>query len=108
MLRAASRASRQRAREGVEAGNDREGRDGREAARRSAAAGEAAGLERDDKGWQQVVSCVAKLFEPFDVTVTDVAPPDLDNIVLVPVGGRPGDLGVTDRRVGGSPRSMVA
>jgi len=59
------------------------------------------GWKGTDKGWQQVVSCVAKLFEPFDVTVTDVAPPDLDNIVLVPVGGRPGDLGVTDRRVGG-------
>ena len=59
------------------------------------------GWKGSDKGWQQVVSCVAKLFEPFDVTITDKPPADLDNIVLVAVGGRPVDLGVTDRRVGG-------
>lgn len=59
------------------------------------------GWKGSEKGWKQVVSCVAKLFEPFDVTVTDRAPADIDNVVLVAVGGRPGDLGVTDRRVGG-------
>jgi len=59
------------------------------------------GWKGTDKGWQQVVSCVAKLFEPFDVTVTDLAPPDVDNLLLVAVGGRPGDIGVIDRRVGG-------
>ncbi len=59
------------------------------------------GWKGTDKGWRQVVSCVAKLFEPFDVTITDKPPADIDNIVLVAVGGRPGDLGVTDRRVGG-------
>ena len=59
------------------------------------------GWKGSDKGWQQVVSCVAKLFDPFDVTITDKPPADMDNIVLVAVGGRPGDLGVTDRRVGG-------
>lgn len=59
------------------------------------------GWKGSEKGWKQVVSCVAKLFEPFDVTVTDQAPADLDNIVLVAVGGRPADLGVPDRRVGG-------
>ncbi len=59
------------------------------------------GWKGTEKGWQQVVSCVAKMFEPFDVTVTDTAPADRDNIVLVAVGGRPGDLGVADRRVGG-------
>ena len=59
------------------------------------------GWKGTDKGWQQVVSCVAKLFEPFNVTITDKPPVDTDNIVLVAVGGRPGDLGVSDRRVGG-------
>ena len=59
------------------------------------------GWKGTDKGWNQVVSCVAKLFAPFDVTVTDKPPADLDNIVLVAVGGRPVDLGVSDRRVGG-------
>jgi len=59
------------------------------------------GWKGTEKGWQQVVSCAAKLFEPFNVTVTDAAPPDVDNLVLVAVGGRPADLGVTDRRVGG-------
>lgn len=59
------------------------------------------GWKGTDKGWQQVMACVAKLFEPFDVQVTDQPPADVDNIVLVAVGGRPGDLGVPDRQVGG-------
>ncbi len=59
------------------------------------------GWKGSDKGWKQVVSCVAKLFEPFNVTVTDQAPADRDNMVLVAVGGRASDIGVTDRRVGG-------
>ncbi|MBA3538899.1 MAG: hypothetical protein H0T79_04665 [Deltaproteobacteria bacterium] len=59
------------------------------------------GWKGTDKAWAQVVSCVAKLYEPFDVTVTDRAPPEDQDRVLVAVGGKPGDLGVADRRVGG-------
>jgi hypothetical protein len=59
------------------------------------------GWKGSAKGWKQVVSCVAKLFAPFDVEVTDRVPADADDLVLVAVGGRPGDLGVTDKRVGG-------
>lgn len=59
------------------------------------------GWKGTDKGWKQVVSCVAKLYEPFNVAITDQPPADIHDIVLVAVGGRPADLGVTDRRVGG-------
>lgn len=59
------------------------------------------GWKGSAKGWQQVMTCVKKLFQPFDVTVTDQRPPDGQDFVLVAVGGRPGDIGVKDRRVGG-------
>ena len=59
------------------------------------------GWKGTDKAWRQVVSCVARLFEPFNVEVTDQPPADVDNIVLVAVGGRAGDLGVPDKNVGG-------
>lgn len=52
------------------------------------------------KGWGQVVTCVEKLFAPFDVVVTDQRPAG-DDFVLVAVGGRPGDVGETNKRVGG-------
>ena len=47
------------------------------------------------------MSCVASLFAPFNVTVTDRRPPDREEHVLVVVGGRPRDLGVTDGHVTG-------
>jgi hypothetical protein len=50
--------------------------------------------------WKRVTACVASLFEPFDVTVTDKRPRD-DDFVLVAVGGRPADIGFKDKRVGG-------
>jgi hypothetical protein len=59
------------------------------------------GWKGTDKGWKQLVTCVAKLFEPFNVTVTDLPPTNDDNFVLVPVGGKPGDIGVTDKRIAG-------
>ena len=59
------------------------------------------GWKGTDKAWREVVSCVAGLFAPFDVAVTDQAPTGSDDYMLVAVGGRPGDLGVTDRRVAG-------
>ncbi len=58
------------------------------------------GWKGTDKGWQQVMACVRTLFAPFDVVITD-APPTIDNYVLVAVGGKPAELGVKDRRVGG-------
>jgi hypothetical protein len=59
------------------------------------------GWKGSDRAWSQVVSCVAGLFAPFNVTVTDRPPADREDHVLVAVGGRPGDLGVTDGHVGG-------
>jgi hypothetical protein len=59
------------------------------------------GWKGTDRAWSQVVSCVASLFAPFHVTVTDRPPADRDDHVLVVVGGRPGDLGVTDANVSG-------
>lgn len=52
------------------------------------------------KGWKQVVTCVQKLWAPFDVEVTDQRP-EGDDYILVAVGGRPGDIGETNKRVGG-------
>jgi len=59
------------------------------------------GWKGADRAWSQVVSCVASLYAPFNVTVTDRPPPDGEDHVLVVVGGKPSDLGVTDGRVSG-------
>lgn len=59
------------------------------------------GWKGTDKQWQAVMTCVQKLFEPFDVQVVDERPTTGDDFVLVAVGGRPADIGVTDKRVGG-------
>jgi hypothetical protein len=48
-----------------------------------------------DAKWKTIVSCVAKQFAPFDVTVTDQRPRD-DKFLMVVVGGTPADIGVTD------------
>lgn len=52
------------------------------------------------KGWTQLVTCVRDLFAPFDVEVTDQRPAG-DDFVLVAVGGRPGDIGMKNPRIGG-------
>jgi hypothetical protein len=59
------------------------------------------GWKGSEQAWRQVVSCVAALFAPFNVTVTDRPPPEDEHHVLVAVGGKPGDLGVTDGHVAG-------
>jgi hypothetical protein len=59
------------------------------------------GWKGSDRAWSQVVKCVAKLFAPFNVRVTDRQPTDREDHVLAVVGGRPSDLGVTDAHVGG-------
>lgn len=58
------------------------------------------GWKGSKAGWTKLVACVRDMFAPFDVVVTDERPPH-DDFVLVAVGGRPSDIGVKDRRVGG-------
>lgn len=50
--------------------------------------------------WTKVVACVRDMFEPFDVVVTDTRPSHQD-FVLVVVGGKPGDIGMASKHVGG-------
>ncbi len=58
------------------------------------------GWSGSDKGWTEVVRCVRGLFARFAVEVTE-RKPTTGGYVLVAVGGRPGDLGVSDRHIGG-------
>ena len=58
------------------------------------------GFRGTTKSWTLITRCVAKLFEPFDVTVTDVEPPAGTRYVMAVVGGRPKDVG-HPHRVGG-------
>jgi hypothetical protein len=58
------------------------------------------GWKGSEAGWKRLVTCVRALFAPFAVTVTDQAPAT-DDYILVAVGGRPADIGVKNRRVGG-------
>jgi hypothetical protein len=58
------------------------------------------GWKGSDKAWGQLVTCVQRLFAPFDVVVTDQPPSSADHVLVV-VGGRPKDLGVKDSRVAG-------
>jgi hypothetical protein len=48
-----------------------------------------------DAKWKSIIKCVKKQFAPFDVVVTDQRPAD-DNFMMVVVGGKPADIGVTD------------
>ena len=58
------------------------------------------GWKGSDAGWARVVACVRDMFAPFAVEVTDRRPVHAD-FILVAVGGRPGDIGVKSRRIGG-------
>jgi hypothetical protein len=53
------------------------------------------GFTGSDAKWKSIMACVAKTFAPFDVTVTDQRPAD-DKFMMVVVGGKPADIGVTD------------
>lgn len=44
--------------------------------------------------WQQLVACVNEMFAPFDVVVTDERPQH-DKFMMVVVGGKPADIGIT-------------
>lgn len=58
------------------------------------------GWKGSNAGWKQTVTCVRQLFAPFAVEVTDQRPTS-DEFVLVAVGGRPGDIGEKNKRIGG-------
>lgn len=58
------------------------------------------GWKGNNATWAKLVACVRKQFAPFDVEITDERPLHED-FVLVAVGGKPSDIGVKDRRVGG-------
>jgi hypothetical protein len=53
------------------------------------------GFSGGDAKWKSVMTCVKKMFAPFDVEVTDHRPRD-DQFMMVVVGGKPADIGVTD------------
>jgi hypothetical protein len=48
-----------------------------------------------DKKWKSLVTCVQKLFSPFDVVVTDQRPSH-DDFMMAVVGGKPADIGIKD------------
>lgn len=58
------------------------------------------GFRGTTKDWNMITRCVARLFSPFDVQVTDVEPPAGTSYVMAVVGGRPKDVG-HPYRVGG-------
>ena len=58
------------------------------------------GWKGSNAGWSKLVACVRELFKPFDVEITDQRPSHED-FVLVAVGGKPADIGVKDKRIGG-------
>ncbi len=53
------------------------------------------GFSGSDAKWKSIVTCVKKMFAPFDVTVTDERPKG-DNFMMAVVGGKPADIGVND------------
>jgi len=63
---------------------------------------EIAGWDVDDDTWSTTVACVADLYAPFDVTITDRDPGATPHIEAV-FGGSPGDVGLPDNVAGVSP-----
>ena len=58
------------------------------------------GFRGSASGWKAIVGCVRQQFAPFDLEVTDVRP-ERGDYILVAVGGKPRDIGLTRRNVGG-------
>jgi hypothetical protein len=58
------------------------------------------GFSGSKKNWRSIVKCVRSHLRHFEVEVTEERP-STDNFVLVHVGGRPQDIGLNDKRVGG-------
>jgi hypothetical protein len=63
---------------------------------------EIGGWDVDDDTWSATVDCVADLYSPFDVTITDRDPGATPHIEAV-FGGSPGDVGLPDNVAGVSP-----
>jgi hypothetical protein len=60
------------------------------------------GWDTDEETWAVTAHCVADLYAPFDVVVTDEDPGDVPHIEAV-LGGSPGDVGLPDNVGGVSP-----
>lgn len=60
------------------------------------------GWDTDFDTWLETAQCVAELYAPFDVTVTDEDPGDVPHIEAV-IGGSPADVGLPDDVAGVSP-----
>jgi hypothetical protein len=60
------------------------------------------GWDVDDDTWSATVACIADIYAPFDVTVTDVDPGEVPHIEAV-IGGAPSDVGLPDNVAGVSP-----
>jgi hypothetical protein len=60
------------------------------------------GWDTDYDTWIETARCVAELYAPFDVTVTDEDPGDAPHIEAV-IGGSPADVGLPDNVAGVSP-----
>lgn len=58
------------------------------------------GWKGSNASWAKLVACVREQFHPFDVQVVEERPLH-DDFVLVAVGGKPADIGIKDKRVGG-------
>jgi uncharacterized protein (TIGR03382 family) len=61
-----------------------------------------AGWDTDYDTWIETALCVAELYAPFDVIVTDEDPGDVPHIEAV-IGGSPADVGLPDNVAGVSP-----
>lgn len=55
-----------------------------------------------EDGWMEVTSCVADLFGPFGVVITDEDPGDIAHVEAV-IGGSPGQFGLAANAAGVSP-----
>ena len=60
------------------------------------------GWDTDFDTWAETAQCIAELYAPFDVTVTDEDPGDVPHIEAV-IGGSPADVGLPDNVAGVSP-----
>jgi hypothetical protein len=60
------------------------------------------GWDIDDQTWADTVACIANIYAPFDVTITDQDPGDVPHIEAL-VGGDPRDVGLPDNVAGVSP-----
>jgi hypothetical protein len=56
----------------------------------------------DDDTWQATVACIAEIYAPFDVKITDEDPGKVPHIEAV-FGGHPSDVGLPDNVAGVSP-----